>query len=163
MYKICLSDNSFIVADENYPLNLFYGIFHKKLTVKEYLSTNKYKKFYLVDKFLSKKTKRYFIIEEVDTLDFPIGSRIKLAKDIQIGDVIQGLNNEPRIVKELHTGEDEMFEINVNGTSYTVNGGHILELVNKETGEHLEMSVNVYMHMDNEFKSYYVMETVIND
>ena len=163
MYKICLSDNSFIVADENYPLNLFYGIFHKNLTVKEYLSTNKYKKFYLVDKFLSKKIKRSFSIKQVDYLDFPIGSRIKLAKDIQVGDIIQGTNNEPRIVKELHTGEDEMFEINVNGISYTVNGGHILALVNKITGEHLEMPVNVYMHMDDEFKSYYVMEKVMEE
>lgn len=157
MYKICLSDNSFIIADENYILNLFNGIKRKKLSLKNYLSTNKYEKYYLVDKINGKTIKRTFTIEETD-LDIPIGSRIKLAKDIQVGDLIQGTNGEPRVVNELHTGNDEMFEINVNNKSYIVNGGHILALINKDNGEHLEMPVNIFMHMDSEFQSHYAME-----
>ena len=51
-----------------------------------------------------------------------------------------------------------MFEIEVNGEIITVNGGHILNLVDIDTDEHLEMPVNVFMHMTDEFKSHYVME-----
>ena len=51
-----------------------------------------------------------------------------------------------------------MYDININGTTYTVNEGHILELVDKDTGEHLQMQVGVYIKMNDEFKSHYVME-----
>ena len=158
MYKILLSDNSFIVADEEYQLKLHKGIFKKNISIKEYLAKDKYHKYYLLDLIDGKKEKRTFTIEKTDDLDMPIGSRIKLAKDIQIGDLVMGKDGVSRKVKELHTGEDEMYEITVNGKSYTVNGGHILALVDKETGEHLEMPVNVYMHLNEEFHSKYVME-----
>ena len=158
MYKISLSDNSFIIADENYKLTLFNSIFKRTITVKQYLAfKDKHKNYKLTDLIDNKKIDRPFTIEETD-LDFPVGSRIKYAIDIQIGDIIQGPNGEPRKVDELHTGEDDMYEIAVNGKTYTVNGGHILALVDKTTGEHLEVPVNIYMHMNDEFRSHYLME-----
>ena len=162
MYKINLSDKSFIIADDDYKLTLFSIFRKKRITVKEYMSTNKYKKYYLVDIINNKKIKLTFTIEETN-LDFPIGSRIKYSNDIVVGDLIQGPDGKPRTVNELHTGEDDMYEINVNNKTYTVNGGHILSLVDKETNEHLEIPVNIYMHMNDEFKSHYVMEVVINN
>lgn len=163
MYKIKLDDNSFIIADDNYELHLHRHGKKKTVTVKDYLTNNKCWKYHLVDFVNSKKIKRYFVIEEINDAPFAIGSRIKLAKDIKVDDLVMGANGEPRRVKELHTGEEEMFEISVDGTTYTVNGGHILALVNKETGEHLEIPVNVYMHMDDDFRSYYAMEKVITE
>lgn len=160
MYKIKLDDNSFIVADDTYKLTLFKG--HKKRTVsiKEYLSNSKYWKYYLVDLIENKKYKRHFIIESIDSFEYELGMRFKYSQDIKIGDLLIGVDGSPRKVTELHTGKDEMFEISINGHTYTVNGGHILALVDKETGEHLEIPVNVYMHMDEEFKSHFVMEVV---
>ena len=160
MYKISLSDNSFIIADENYKLTLFNGIFKRTTTVKHYLEdTDLYKDYKLKDLINGKKVDRSFTIEETD-LDFPVGLRIKYASDIKVGDLIQGSDGKPRRVNELHTGEDEMYEIAVNRKTYVVNGGHILALVNKDNGEHLEMPVNIFMHMNDEFRSHYVMEVV---
>ena len=163
LYKIKLDDNSFIIADDDYELTLFRHGKKKKVTVKDYLTNNKYWKYHLIDYINNKKIKRYFVIEQIKSSNFKIGSRIKLAKDIKVDDIIMGKDGKPRRVKELHTGEDEMFEISIEGTKYVVNGGHILALVNKTNGEHLEMPVNVYMHMDDEFKSYYVMEKVMEE
>lgn len=164
MYKIKLDDNSFIITDENYKLTLFRHGRKKIVTVKDYLIKNKLWKYHLVDFVNGKKIKRYFIIETIDDIgNLPIEQRIKLAKDVRVDDLVIGKDGEPRRVKELHTGEDEMFEINVDGATYTVNGGHILALVDKDTGEHLEMPVNVYMHMDDEFKTHYAMEKVVKE
>lgn len=163
LYKISLDDNSFIIANDEYMLTLFRHGKKKKISVKDYLITNKYWKYHLIDYINNTKVKRYFIIEPITTSSYSIGSRIKLAKDIKVNDIVLGADGKPRRVKELHTGEDDMFEINIEGTKYVVNGGHILELVNKTTGEHLEMPVNVFIHMNDDFKSYYVMEKVIKE
>jgi len=161
MYKIHLDDNSFIIADEQYKMTLFYFGLKRSVTIMDYLIKQQYSKYYLLDNINGKKVKRKFIIEHIDSSPYPVGSRIKLAKDIKIGDLIMGTDNTPRRVKELHNGVEEMFEITIDNTSYTVNGGHILALVDKTTGEHLEMPVNVFMHMNDEFKSNYVMEKVV--
>ena len=56
MYKILLSDNSFIVADEDFQLNLYKGLIKKSITIKDYLTNSKkYKDFYLVDYINNKK------------------------------------------------------------------------------------------------------------
>lgn len=162
MYKINLPDKSFLIVDENYKLTLFNSIFKRKMTVKRYLAhKEKFEKYKLRDIIDNEKIDRSFTIEETN-LDFPIGSRIKYAIDIELGDMIQGPNGEPRKVNELHTGEDEMYEITVNNKTYTVNGGHILALINKDNNERLEIPVNVYMHMNDEFKSHYYMELETN-
>lgn len=164
MYKIFLDDDSFIIADDDYALTLFRFGYKVMVRMKDYLIKSEYRKYYLLDDINGKKVKRKITkVEDIKESEFPVGARIKLAKDIKYNDLVLGKDGQPRRVKELHTGEDEMFEITVDGTSYTVNGGHILALVNKETGEHLEMPVNIYMHMDDDFKSYYVMEKVINE
>ena len=161
-YKINLSDNSFVIADENYELTLFYMLMKKKVTVKEYLESDKYDRYYLMDSIDGDMIKRQFTIEETD-LDYPVGTRIKLAKDIQIGDLIEGADGTPRKVEELHSGEDDMYEINVAGETYTVNGGHILALVDKDTGEHMEVPVNVFLCMSEDEQAHWVMEKVINE
>lgn len=164
MYKIFLDDGSFIIADDDYALTLFRFGYKVMVRMKDYLIKSEYRKYYLLDNINGKKVKRKITkVEDIKESEFPVGARIKLAKDIKYNDLVLGKDGQPRRVKELHTGEDEMFEITVDGTSYTVNGGHILALVNKETGEHLEMPVNIYIHMDDDFKSYYVMEKVINE
>ena len=154
MYRINLSDNSFIVADENYTLRVFRGCFSKRLTVKQCLERDmsKYCLYDLIDK---KKIKRTFTIEPFDT-DLPVGSRIKLSQDIKEGDLVLGVNGAEKVA-ELHTGVDDMYEIAVNGKTYKVNGGHILHLVDKDTQEPLDMPVNIYMYMNDEFKSQYTM------
>ena len=163
LYKIKLDDNSFIIADDDYILTLFKHNKKKVVSVKDYLNNNKLWKYHLVDLIDGKKYKRYFVIDIIANSNFEIGSRIKMSEDVRIGDLVLGSDGKPRRVKELHTGTDEMYEINVNGETYTVNGGHILALVDKDTKEHLELPVNVYMHLDDEFKSHYLMECVKND
>lgn len=165
IYKICLDDDSFIIADENYKLTLFYHHKKKVVTLRDYLLNNRMWRYHLVDMIDGKKHKRYFKVSEYAEFDptifgITLGSRLKLAKDIKEHDLLVAPDGSPRRVKELHTGEEEMFEISVNGNTYTVNGGHILALVDKENGEHLEIPVNVYMHLDDEFRSHYVMEAV---
>ena len=155
-YKINLDDDSYIIADENYQLSLYYMAFIKKVvTVKEYLADPNLKKYHLCDLVHGQKVNRDFTIEEVEgDPEYPIGSRLKLAKYIQPQDVVVGPDGKPQVVDHLHRGEDEMYEIECNGQKYVVNGGHILELVDIDTNETMEMQVNVYMHMNDEFKSH---------
>lgn len=168
LYKILLDDNSFIIADDNYVLTLFKKTKKKKLSVKDYLINNKFWEYYLVDLINNKKIIRHFTIEPLNdateqSLGIKIGSRIKYASDIKENDLVVGVDGKPRRVNNLHTGEDDMYNIEVNGQSYIVNGGHILSLVDKDTGEHLDIQLNVYLHMDDEFKSHYLMEIKEDD
>ena len=164
LYKINISDNSFIIADDNYRLSIFYLAKKVNISIKELFDNlHKYKNYYLFDIINNKKIKRTFLIEKIENQEdsltkIPIGSRIKLAKDIQVNDLVVGPDGSPRTINELHFGEEEMYEIEVNGNTYTVNGGHILELIDTESGEHIEMPVNIYIHMDDNFKSHVVME-----
>ena len=164
-YKINLDDDSYIIADENYKLSLFYMAFIKKVvTVKEYLADPNLKKYHLVDLVHGNKINRDFTIEEVEgEPEQPIGSRLKLAQYIQPEDLVMGIDGNPRTVDHLHRGQDEMYEIECNGKKYTVNGGHILELVDIDTNETLEIQVDVFMQMTEEFKSHYRMLSVITE
>lgn len=160
-YKILLDDNSFIVADDDYKIKIFWLFFNETIKVKSYLNNNRFNKYYMLDKINGKLIKRHFKVIPFDNLEnYKVGSRIKLAKDIQIGDLVLGADGNPRMVEELHTGEDDMYEITIDDKSYVVNGGHILELIDRDTQEHLQIPVNVYMHMSDEFKSHYVMERI---
>jgi len=54
---------------------------------------------------------------------------IKMSQDICVGDILVGDDGEKRIVEELVSGEDELFEIKQNkGNSYVVNSKHTLVL-----------------------------------
>jgi hypothetical protein len=152
-----LEDNSFIIVDNSYEITIFKGFRKKTITIEDYLNNN-YKGYYLIDLIDGKKYKRHFIIEDTTIDNIPIGSRIKYAQDIKIGDLVVGKDGLPKKVGEIHNGNDEMYEISVNGENYVVNGGHILALIDRDTGEHLEMPVNIYMYMNDEFKSHWVME-----
>lgn len=160
MYRVNLSDNSFIVADENYTLRVFRGCFSKRLTVKQCLErdTSKYCLYDVID---GKKIKRTFWIEKFDT-DIPVGSRIKMSQDIREGDLVKGIHGGEKVA-ELHTGVDDMYEIAVDGQKYVVNGGHILHLVDKKTNEPLDIPVNIYMYMNDEFRSHFAMAVVEED
>lgn len=58
----------------------------------------------------------------------------KLSQDIKIGDILVGDNGEKRIVEDLVSGEDELYQIQQNNANkYTVNSKHMLAL--KFTGE----------------------------
>jgi len=58
----------------------------------------------------------------------------KMSQDICVGDILVGDNGEKRVVEELVSGEDELFEVKQNGgISYIVNSKHMLAL--KFTGE----------------------------
>lgn len=163
MYKLMLSDGSFFIVDKYFELTLFKSIFKKRVSIEKYLDDPyKYRNYYLIDKnpITKQKIKRAFFITEPTEKEtkFPPGVRIKYSEDIEVGDFVLGANNEPQRVIDLHNGEEEMFDITVNGETYTVNSSHILELVEKETGEHLQIQVGVYVNMDEDFKSRYVME-----
>lgn len=55
---------------------------------------------------------------------------IKLAKDIQVGDVLVGTDGKQRIVKKTFSGNDEMYCVQQkNGVDYTVNSKHTLLLL----------------------------------
>ena len=160
LYKLKLSDDSFYIVDKYYELSLHKSILKKKITIEKYLESNKYKNYYLIDNIDNQKIIRAFEIltPTEEEIKLPLGVRIKYAEDIKINDLILGSNLEPERVTQLHTGNEQMYDININGTTYTVNEGHILELVDKDTGEHLQMQVGVYIKMNDEFKSHYVME-----
>lgn len=149
-YKLNLPDNSFIIVDNNFEIIVYRRLKKSKVRIINILSN--YENYRVKDK--NKKVK--FNLEETD-LDLPIGQRFKFSQDIEIGDLVIGENGQPMKVKELHTGQDEMFEIIIENKSYIVNGNHILHLIDKETNEPLDIPVNVYILMDNEFKSHYAM------
>jgi len=56
--------------------------------------------------------------------------KIKLAQDIQIGDILIGDDGTPRNVLNLYSGQDQMYEICQNkAENYIVNSKHILTLI----------------------------------
>lgn len=158
-YKLNLPDNSFLIVDNDFEITIYKGLFSKavRTTIKDILPT--YEKYYLVELY-PHKHKVKFNLEETD-LDLPIGKRFKFSQHMKIGDLVIGENGQPIRVKEIHTGESEMFEITIEDKSYVVNSDHILHLVDRDTGEVLDMPVNIYVLMDDEFKSHYTMEQLV--
>lgn len=88
----------------------------------------------------------------------------KKVEDVEIGDVLMGDDNTPRVVQELYHDEDEMFEIvPLRGTPYTVNRLHDLVLVSKgyklpkddiiPKGETIEISVEEYLKKNKQWKN----------
>ena len=58
----------------------------------------------------------------------------KMSQNVYVGDILVGDDGEKRIVEDLVSGEDELFEVKQsNGVSYIVNSKHMLAL--KFTGE----------------------------
>lgn len=54
---------------------------------------------------------------------------VKMAQDVQVGDLLMGDDSTPREVLELVTGEEEMYRFTTfSGETFTVNAGHFLHL-----------------------------------
>ena len=68
----------------------------------------------------------------------------KMSQDIKVGDTLIGDDGNPRIVQEVCSGEDELYEVKqTNGMTYTVNSKHKLAL--KFSGETtIYESPNIY-------------------
>jgi len=53
----------------------------------------------------------------------------KMSQDIRLGDILVGDDGEKRVVEDLVSGEDELYEVKQNtATNYTVNSKHMLAL-----------------------------------
>ena len=160
MYKLRLSDNSFMMVSGSdkvkvYPRNPLMR--PKTMTVNELV--NHEQLYWMIDLYGKTKIKRGFIFEKSDE-NLPTGIRFKYSQHIRPGDLLIDENGKPTVVEELHTGEDDMYEIDIDGVTTIVNGGHILHLIDTETNEELDIPVNIYMHMDDEFKSHLVMQAI---
>lgn len=158
LYKITLSDNSFFIGDENYSLCLYKNMHSKpkRITVLECLHSNKYKKYFLLDT-ASNSLLEYQIEPYESKYNLVPGYRYKLSQDIEVGDVVVGENGKPDKVLELHSGEEQMYEILIDGEPTVVNAGHILHLKEKDTDNTMDLPVNVFLHMPKDFQAKYVM------
>lgn len=88
---------------------------------------------------------------------------IKKIQDIKQGDLVMGPDNSPRKVINLHTGEDDMFEIETEeGIKHIVNGDHTLVLINKNNNKKINISVKGFINSDDEFKNTYKLIKVLN-
>lgn len=77
---------------------------------------------------------------------------LKLAKNINVGDILMGDDSEKRTVLEVHSGIDEMFKIkSSDGQEYIVNGEHILCL--KKLDEVVEISVREFLNLSQDKQS----------
>ena len=164
-YRLSFDDKTFIIVDDDYVMCLYknVGCKPKRVTVKNFL------KFwhYLYDDYVFIDNPRqgefipltFSLIEEPENSEYPLNMRLKYSEDIKIGDLVEGPDG-PRYVAKLHRGVDQMYDIIVDGHTYTVNGGHILHLRDTETNECLDISVEVYVLMDDDFKSHFVMEKI---
>lgn len=167
IYKITFSDNSFYLVDETFKLCLFKHVDSKRpirIPINAYLQYGEpfFRNYVFIDEPMpGNRIPLGFSIQEYteDLGDLSLNVRYKYSNDIRVGDKVKGPDG-PRTVSNLHRGEDEMFCINIDGNKYIVNGGHVLHLIDKETGEPLDMPVNVFLLMDDDFKSHYLMEKI---
>lgn len=98
-----------------------------------------------------------FKIEGCFAKDTPIlmwDGTTKMSQDIKVGDKLIGDDGHPRIVSELVSGEDELYEVmQAKGMSYTVNSKHNLAL--KPSGEEnnvIEMTIDDYNQLPSAYK-----------
>lgn len=73
---------------------------------------------------------------------------IKKVEDIIVGDKVMGMDSKPRIVRELHSGIDNLYRVNQNKScSYIVNSEHILTLRNT-VRDKVKINGSLYGHKD---------------
>jgi Hom_end-associated Hint len=65
---------------------------------------------------------------------------IKMIQDVNISDVVMGDDSKPRNVVSLGRGIDNLYDINTNGSKYTVNSEHILCLKQDNCLSNVEIS-----------------------
>jgi len=86
----------------------------------------------------------------------------KMSQDIEVGDVLVGDDGKKRIVEDLVTGQDEMYEIRQNnGMNYTVNSKHTLVL--KDNNDDIKLIIiDDYLLLDNFTRSNLFGYKIIN-
>ncbi len=168
-YKISFSDKSYMFVDDSYVMHLYRKINGKpfKVSIKAYLKfwETFIRNFFFIDcpDSIHKVPLSFSVISSDERKNVPLNMRVKDSQDINVGDFVAGPNG-PVIVSDLHTGEENLFEIKIGDNTYTVNEGHILHLVDKEDESNvLDIQVGVYIQMDDCFKSKWYMERIIDD
>lgn len=166
IYKIQFSDNTFILVDENFKMCLWKNNKSKKpvkIKITDFLKHGHllYNDYVFIDQPEEGcRIPLSFSISEFEIEDnLKLNKRYKYTENLKVGDLVEGPNG-PRHVKDLHRGEDAMYAIVIGDTKYTVNGGHILHLIDVDTNETLDMTVDTYILMNDEFKSHFKMEKI---
>jgi replicative DNA helicase len=92
--------------------------------------------------------------------DVPIllhNNLIKKSQDIVVGDILMGDDSTERVVEEVITGEDDLFEVRqINGIKYTVNTKHTLllkDVMDNEKESIFGISTEQYMSLNDLYKS----------
>ncbi len=93
-------------------------------------------------------------------VDVPVllyNGMIRKSQDIKIGDILLGDDNTERIVEEVVTGIDDLYEVTqVNGIKYTVNSKHILllkNIIDTDTEFAFNISAEQYMSLNDMYKA----------
>ena len=87
-----------------------------------------------------------------DTPVIMMDSSIKMSQDVQVGDVLMGVDGTPRNVLSIGRGREMMYRIKQNkGMDYVVNESHILSLKNRDNKE--TVNVNVKDYYDGKIKN----------
>jgi hypothetical protein len=165
-YQLTFSDGSFMLVDETYKMSLFRTAKSKKpirITIQNYLKFGEifFKNYVFIDNPTSEERipLAFSLIDTPYDASLPMNMRLKFSEDIKVGDWIAGPDGGKQ-VKELHNGEEDLYELNIDGNTYTVNGGHILHLIDKENDNTIDLPVNIWILMDDEFKSHWAMEKI---
>lgn len=75
----------------------------------------------------------------------------KLSQDIRLGDILVGDDGEKRVVEDLVTGEDELYEVKQSvGMNYIVNSKHTLVLTDSLTSNINLIVVDDYLRLSND-------------
>lgn len=150
LYKIILEDKSFMIVKPFFTLMLFNDLEKLEISVEDYYKQMK-SGYYLKN---INNTLIQFYIESTDNKEnYPLNTLLKKVQDVNVGDILLGPDNLPREVLELHTGQDEMYELeSEDGEKHIVNKGHILYLHNEITGEDLDIPLEIYLQLDDELK-----------
>lgn len=98
-----------------------------------------------------------------DTKIMMYNNSIKMAKDIKIGDKLMGDDSTIRNVLSTTKGTGQMYKIIGDGCEITVNGPHILCLVNLNSDTIIEISVDDYLKKDLDWKNNHQMYRVSLD
>lgn len=159
LYKITLSDKSFFIVDDTYILTIFKKFdFNTKIEVPitENVNTEEY---IFLDNKDNLLIPLFFAIETTDNIEnYPLNTRLKNVQDVQINDLVIGPDKLPRRVVGLHKGEDEMYKIKTSsGKSVTVNGGHILHLIDKKKNI-VQVKVRDYIQYYDRYKHLKMLE-----
>jgi superfamily II DNA or RNA helicase len=95
---------------------------------------------------------------------------LKLVEDIKVGDFLMGVDSTSRLVKNLYSGEDDMYEVKpLRGESFIVNSEHILSLTkvnkgskkwSKPKGTIVNISIKDYLTKNKYFKYLYKLRKV---